>query len=198
MYAYIEGTIEQITEAGIVLDHDGIGYEIGMSSSDLAALSGRREPLRIYTYFQVSENGVSLFGFLDRKEKELFLLLISVNGVGPKAAIAILGTLSVEALTFAILEEDVKSLTAAPGIGAKTAKRILLDLRDKIDAEEAIEAHLDAGGAETGLPSAQNDAREALIALGYSAVDVRGAFSKMTIPEEATAEDLIRAALKEL
>ena len=195
MFAYIEGTVDQITEQGIVLDHQGMGYELVMPASDLGRLSGRRDMLRVYTYFQASENGVFLYGFLSREAKELFLLLTSVNSVGPKAAISILGTLSAEDLRFAIIGEDVKALSAAPGVGSKIAKRIILDLKDKIDTAEAIEARFEGGSGE---PSEKRDATEALVALGYSSSEVLHAFSQMEISEDMTAEVLIREALKHL
>ena len=196
MYAYIEGTIDEITETQLILDHDGIGYELTMSQSDLSRLAGRRERMRIHTYYQVSENGVALYGFLTKEAKELFLLLVTVNGVGPKAAIAILGTLSAEDLRFAIIGEDVKAISAAPGVGPKTAKRIILDLKDKIDFVETVESHVNSGGqAEL---SAKNDAMAALVALGYSSSDAVRVFADMEITEDMQADDLIRIALRKL
>ena len=196
MYAYIEGTIDEITETQLILDHDGIGYELTMSQSDLSRLAGRRERMRIHTYYQVSENGVALYGFLTKEAKELFLLLVTVNGVGPKAAIAILGTLSAEDLRFAIIGEDVKAISAAPGVGPKTAKRIILDLKDKIDFVETVESHVNSGGQAE--PSAKNDAMAALVALGYSSSDAVRVFADMEITEDMQADDLIRIALREL
>ena len=197
MYAYIEGILEEENENAIVLDTGGIGYEIYMPLYELQRLSGKRgDSVRIYTYFQVSENGIALYGFLNKTRKELFLKLITVNGVGPKAAIAILGTLSEEDLRFAILAEDEKALTRAPGIGAKTAKRIILDLKDKIDFVEAVEGKLDSGMAASLPPSAKNDAIEALVALGYSSSDALRAFSGMEITDDMSVEQLIKAALK--
>ena len=196
MYAYIEGTIDEITETQLILDHDGIGYELLMPQSDLSRLTGHRERMRIYTYYQVSENGVALYGFLTKESKELFLLLVTVNGVGPKAAIAILGTLSAEDLRFAIIGEDVKAISAAPGVGPKTAKRIILDLKDKIDFVEAVESHLDSGAQADA--SAKNDAMAALVALGYSSSDAVRVFADMEITEDMQADDLIRIALRKL
>lgn len=197
MYAYIEGTIDEITETQLILDHNGIGYELIMPQSDLSRLAGRRERMRIYTYYQVSENGVALYGFLTKESKELFLLLVTVNGVGPKAAIAILGTLSAEDLRFAIIGEDVKAISAAPGVGPKTAKRIILDLKDKIDFVDAVESHINSNNNQAE-PSAKNDAMAALVALGYSSSDAVRVFADMEVTAEMQAEDLIRAALKKL
>ena len=196
MYAYIEGTVDEIRESSLILDHDGIGYEIVMPGSDLAVLSGRKNRLRVYVYYHVTENQVALYGFLSKEAKELFLLLVSVNGVGPKAAIAVLGTLSGERLRFAIIGEDVKAISAAPGIGPKTAKRIILDLKDKVsvvDPEESISAI----ETTTQSVSAKNDAIAALVSLGYSSTDAVRVFSEIDT-EGKEAEDLIREALKKL
>ena len=156
MFAYIEGTIEEITAESVVLDHEGIGYQIYLPISDLERLVRGTHNVRIYTHFQVSENGVALFGFLSKEEKETFELLLTVNGVGPKAGLAVMGSLTFDELRFAILSEDAKTIAKAPGIGPKSAKRIILDLKDKIDMEDAIEARLDMGGGIVAEPSVKN------------------------------------------
>lgn len=197
MYAYIEGIIDEVTESHLVLDHEGIGYELLMPASDLSALSGKREGrIRIYTWFSASENGIFLYGFLEKEEKELFNLLITVNGVGPKAALSILGTLSCEQLRFAIAGEDAKTISTAPGIGPKTARRIILDLKDKIDFVAAIEEHIASPGS-LGSP-VRADAIEALVALGYSSAEALKALSGIEVSESETTEELIRLALREL
>lgn len=192
MFAYIEGTVEEIGAEEIVLDHDGIGYAIAMPVSDLERLVRGTHNVRIYTHFQVSENGVGLFGFLSKEEKETFELLLSVNGVGPKAGLGIMGTLSFDDLRFAILSEDAKTIATAPGIGPKTAKRIILDLKDKIDFEETVNTHLDMGAAALS-PSVKNDTVAALVALGYSGAEALRAYNEI---ENADALDT-DAALKE-
>lgn len=197
MYAYLEGKIEYTTENALVLDVGGVGYEIYMPTTSLTTLSKRGEVVRVYTYFQVSENAIGLYGFLSREDKELFILLISVNGVGPKAAMAILGTLTSDDLRFAILAEDEKAISRAPGVGPKSARRIILDLKDKIDAEQTIQSTL--SGAQTLEESSQrNDAVMALVALGYSSSDALRALSDVDIDNNSSTEDMIREALKRL
>ncbi len=196
MYAYIEGVVDEVLEAALILDHDGIGYEILMPASDLGELVGRRDHIRIYTIFSATENGVFLYGFLNKEEKELFSLLISVNGVGPKAAISILGTLSCEQLRFAIAGEDAKTISQAPGIGPKSARRIILDLKDKIDFTLAVEEHVSSSSAVGG--SVRGDAIEALVALGYSSSEAFKALSDVELTDDTTAEELIRIALRNL
>ena len=198
MYAYIEVTVEQVSENGIILDHDGMGYEITMPQSDISRLDNRTERIRIYTYFQATESGLLLCGFLSKEDKELFLLLISVSGVGPKAALALLGTHSAESLRFAIVGEDEKTLSMAPGIGKKTARRIILELKDRIDPMQTVEEHLDRGGVVAVESSERSDALAALVALGYSSSEVLSVFSKLSMDEKSLAEDWIREALKEL
>ncbi len=193
MFAYIEGTIEEITVDSVVLDHEGIGYQIFLPVSDLERLVRGTHNVRIHTHFQVSETGVALFGFLSREEKEMFLLLLSVNGVGPKAALSVMGSLTLDELRFAILSEDSKTISKAPGIGPKSAKRIILDLKDKIDMEEAVGIRLDAGAAEIGNAGVKNDTIAALVALGYSGTEALRAYNEI---ENADALDT-DAALKE-
>jgi Holliday junction DNA helicase RuvA len=152
---------------------------------------------RLYTYFQVSENGIGLYGFLQYEDKKFFEKLISVNGVGPKAGLAILGTLSVSDLKFAILGEDEKAITKAPGVGPKLAKRIILDLKDKVDLAEAYEDRMN-GGNNDHITSVKNDVMMALTALGYSSSDALKALSLVEITEDITEEELLKATLRKM
>ena len=197
MYAYIEGKIDEICEASIILDHNGMGYEIFMPQSDLNLLSVNQN-MRVHTQFQVSENAVTLYGFMEKEEKDLFRKLTSVNGVGPKAAIAILGSLSVKELRFAILDEDVKSLSLAPGVGAKTAKRIILDLKDKIEYNPVSEEDATLLAQRDSFPQVKQDAMAALMALGYTSQEVASVFSELSVQEDSSVEELIRDALKRM
>lgn len=197
MYAYLEGQIDYYTDNILVLDVGGVGYEINMPTPAISTIAKRGEVVRVYTYFHVSENGIGLYGFLNREDKELFLMLISVNGVGPKAAMAILGSLSSDDLRFAILAEDEKAISKAPGIGPKSARRIILDLKDKIDVVSAVESRLSGGDIPTES-SERNDAVMALVALGYSSSEALKALSGIDEKESMTSEDMIREALKRL
>lgn len=197
MYAYIEGTIAFLEEDRVVLDAGGIGYEIMVGQRDLVAMDAVGSRVRLYTYFQVSENGIGLYGFLQYEDKKFFEKLISVNGVGPKAGLAILGTLSVNDLKFAILGEDEKAITKAPGVGPKLAKRIILDLKDKVDLAEAYEDRMN-GGNNDHLTSVKNDVMMALTALGYSSSDALKALSLVEITEDITEEELLKATLRKM
>lgn len=196
MFSYIQGRVEEINPEGIVLDHDGIGYEIGLPQSSLSRLR-RQMQLRVYTYLQVRDDGLSLFGFLKREDLDLFKLLIGVGGIGPKGALSILGVLSVDQLRFAIAAGDDKTIAQAPGIGKKTAQRVILDLRDKIDFTQTLEAQLDSRASDSSSDDIRGEAILALNALGYSSAEALQAIRDLDI-SSMSVEDLIRAGLKEL
>lgn len=139
MYSYIKGTLEEISEDQIVVENHGIGYNIRISARMLDVLPTRGEEIKIYTYLYVKEDAFSLFGFPSRDELEMFKLLINVSGIGPKGGLAVLSVLSANDLRYAIVAEDVKTISKAPGVGSKTAKRLIIELKDKIDLEEVIE-----------------------------------------------------------
>lgn len=196
MFSYIQGRVEEINPEGIVLDHDGIGYEIGLPQSSLSQLR-RQMQLRVYTYLQVRDDGFFLFGFLKREDLDLFKLLIGVGGIGPKGALSILGVLSVDQLRFAIAAGDDKTIAQAPGIGKKTAQRVILDLRDKIDFTQTLEAQLDSKASDSSSDDIRGEAILALNALGYSSAEALQAIRDLDI-SSMSVEDLIRAGLKEL
>ena len=160
------------------------------------------ESVKIYTYFSVREDGMSLFGFLSRQDLAMFKQLIGVNGIGPKSALGILSALRPDVLRMAVASGDAKTISRAPGVGPKTAQRIILDLKDKIRPEDVL-----AGGLEeslavpeeiSGVGQAGKEAVEALTALGYSAAEAAGAVKKVKITEEMTAEDVLKGALRHL
>ena len=198
MIAYIRGTLAYIEpeESIAVLETGGIGYRILMSGRDLDLLPAAGEELRLYTYLQVREDAFVLFGFFTREDRKLFQQLLSVNGIGPKAA------LSADDLRFAVLADDAKAIAKAPGIGLKTAQKLILELKDKLSLEEAFEARLEnsqakaAAGAAPDLSEARNEAVEALTALGYSASDSLKAVRKVEAADGMNVEDILKAALK--
>ena len=199
MYAYIEGIVEEVTEKNAVIDNQGIGYEIYMPSTSLSKLI-HHENIKIYTYYSSTDNGTFLYGFLTKEEKRLFLLLISVSGVGPKGAMAILSVLSPEDLTYAIIGENVKAITAANGIGTKAAQKIIVELKDKLDLFETIENSLAKGQAlnDSSAGSMKNNVLSGLTALGFSSGDAIKALNEVEIDENTTEETLLKAALLKL
>lgn len=141
--SYIRGPLEEKREDSVVVEAGNIGYRIFIPSSVLGELPGLGEEVKIYTYFSVREDGMSLFGFLSRQDLEMFRQLIGVNGVGPKSALGILSALKPDVLRLAVISGDAKAISKAPGVGAKTAQRIILDLKDKIKAEDVLFAGAD-------------------------------------------------------
>ena len=199
MYAYIKGSLEEIGTDRIVLDNNGIGYEIYVPRTLIDRLPSRGEIIKIHTFLHVREDIFALFGFLSRDDLELFQMLISVSGIGPKGGLAILSVLSADDLRFAIASEDANAIAKAPGIGKKTAQKVVIELKDKIHLEDALE-HLaeESGGIPSDITGQRQEAMEALIALGYSASDAASVLSGVTISEETDTESVLKEALKQL
>ena len=198
MYSYIKGTLEEISEDLIVVENNGIGYNIRIPASALDFLPPRGEEIKVYTYLYVREDIFSLFGFLSRDDLTLFKLLINVNGIGPKGGLALLSTLSANDIRFAIVSEDVKSISKAPGVGAKTAKRMIIELKDKIHLEDAIETTEELIPQGQGNNQVRREAMEALVALGYSSSDAAKVLSAIDISEDADVETVLKTALKNM
>lgn len=206
MYAYIKGTLEEIGEEAVVVEAGGIGYNIRVSTATAQLLPGVGNEVKIYTYTLVREDTFNLFGFLTRDDLEIFRKLITVSGIGPKGGLAILSVMSADDLRFAVMAGDAKTIARAPGIGAKTAERVILELRDKISLEDTLKGlgapdSVAAGGA-VGVQGGDNlmkrEAIEALVALGYSASDATAAVKKVEITEDATSETILKLALKHM
>ncbi|MBP3476568.1 MAG: Holliday junction branch migration protein RuvA [Lachnospiraceae bacterium] len=207
MYAYLKGTLEEVTEDNIVIEVGGIGYNVKVSTTTADLLPGFGNEVKIYTYTLVREDALSLYGFLTRDDLEIFKKLITVNGIGPKGGLAILSVMSADALRFAIMAGDAKSIAKAPGVGAKTAERVILDLRDKISLEDTLKilaseadtrnTKAGAGAEGAALDNVmKKEAIEALVALGYSASDATAAVKKVEINEKTTVESILKLALK--
>lgn len=194
MYSYIEGIVAEIGTDTIVLDNNGIGYEIQIPIRDLTGLPHTGSTLKLHTYYQVSENAVALYGFIKKEEKELFLKLITVSGIGPKGALSLLSTLSVEDIQMAILSDDEKAIARAPGIGAKTAKRLILELKDKVSLSiENAYSSESLVESETGV---RQDAVMALTTLGYSYSQAATAVRKVS--GDLGVEEILKEALKHI
>ena len=204
MIAYIKGALAYTEpEEGVaVLESGGIGYRILLSGRDLDLLPPVGEELRLYTHLQVREDAFVLFGFFTKEDRKLFQQLLGVNGIGPKAALGVLTALSADDLRFAVLADDAKAIAKAPGIGIKTAQKLILELKDKLSLEEAFEARLEnhqtkaAAGTASDLSEARNEAVEALTALGYSASESLKAVRKVEAADGMSVEDILKAALK--
>jgi Holliday junction DNA helicase RuvA len=201
MIAYIKGEIADITEDNLVLEANSIGYNIKISSGTAGMLPGIGEEVKIYTYTCVREDAFLLYGFLTKDDLDIFKKLITVNGIGPKGGLAILSVMSADSLRFAIISGDVKEISKAPGIGKKTAERVILDLRDKVSIEDTFVNKGMGGelsGASSGDTSSKNEAIEALTALGYSASEALKAVKQIAVTEDMDTEDILKLALKKI
>ena len=201
MYAYIKGELTEILEDRIVVEAGGVGYEILVPATVFDELPMVGDECKIYTYYHVREDVRALCGFLSPSDKRVFQQLLTVNGVGPKAALDILSALSPEDLQFAILSEDVKTISRAKGIGLKTAKKLILELKDKISLEETFEENLarkQTKKAKEEEHSVTNDAVEALTALGYSPTEAAKAVRAVGATEDMDVEAVLKAALKKM
>lgn len=200
MISYVKGALAEKSGDRIVVEAGPVGLGIYVPLSVLEVLPPLGEEVKIYTYLQVREDDLSLYGFLNRQDLDMFRRLIGVNGIGPKGALGILSALSPDDLRLAILTGDAKAISKAPGVGAKTAQRIILDLKDKVSAEEMLASVADTE-ARTSAPLMQEAGREAataLVALGYSNLEASKAVKNVQITEDMDAEAVLRASLKYL
>ena len=198
MYAFIEGEVCEKLNGSLVLLASGVGWQLNCSNNTLQAAPPVGEKMRCYTYLSVREDAMELFGFATREEKEMFLQLTSVSGIGPKTALGVLGAMPLRDLNLAILLGDVNALSRAPGIGKKTAQRITLELKDKISQADVSAAAAPSQGAVSAAAlssDAVTEAIEALIALGYSSTEARNAISQIK-DQTDKPEELIRLALR--
>ena len=201
MISYIKGELTEVFEDTVVVETNGIGYNIRVPGSVLDRLPSVGSSVRIYTYLYVKEDAMNLFGFLNRDDLSVFKLLLNVSGIGPKGALAILSTIGPDDLRFAVLSEDVKTISSAPGIGAKTAKRLIIELKDKLKLAEVFEtalANKEKASSENDVLLARNEAVEALVALGYASAQVMKAVQQVENAEEKDSEQILKEALKKL
>lgn len=197
MIAFVKGTLDSVEEASVLVDCSGVGYRVFTPINEELLRVGVGNPVKFYTYLSVREDAQTLFGFLQRSTLDLFKQLINVNGVGPKFALGILSYLTEEEAVFAIASEDVKALSKVPGIGAKTAARIILDLKDKVSVGGGSPKEF-AGTVVTARDnSVTSETVMALTALGYSQSEALAAVSKIITPE-MTTEEALRLSLKQL
>lgn len=200
MIQFIRGTLVSIEDDRVVVDVNGVGYGIFMSVQAMSLLPQAGSEVKIHTYLNVKEDAMQLFGFLTRDDLMIFRLLIGVNGIGPKGGQAILSVLSPDNLRFAVLSGDVKAISAAPGIGKKTAEKLILELKDKLKIEDALEHSVSdgelLGRAAEGTDHIQSEAVQALVALGYGSTEALKAVKAVPLEEGADVESVLKAALK--
>lgn len=198
MIAFLKGVLAGKTANCAYIDVQGVGYAVGMSQGALAKLPAVGQAVQVHTYLQVSDNGIALYGFLTLEEKALFERLIGVSGVGPKVALAALSSFTPEALVAAVQAQDVAAVQKIPGVGKKTASRIILELKGSFD--QGLASLFDISGAPSSAAAAAAErlkgAREALLALGFASAEAEVALKGA--PEDADENALIKYALKRL
>lgn len=196
MYAYIKGTLEEKSTDSIVVETAGIGYKIYVSEHTMAKLGEIGEKVKIYTYYHVREDNISLYGFMSNEELKMFELLLQVSGIGAKTAIAMLSNITPSKFALAIISNDLKTLTKIPGIGNKSAQRMVLELKDKLKTQTAIEDDEEETTPNDNSESI-NEAGQALQILGYNKSEISKVFDKFDTQNLST-EELIKEALKRL
>jgi len=203
LISYIKGPLTEVWEDTIVVETGGMGWNIHVPLTVLEALPRIGKEVRIYTSLQVREDAMTLYGFLNRQDLKMFVQLLGVSGIGPKAGLGILSAMRPDDLRMAIISGDAKAISKAPGIGPKTAQRVILDLKDRIRMEDVLPENLSSSGlsaasAAGGMEGAGKEAMEALVALGYSMTEAAKAVRQITVTETMTTEDVLKASLKHL
>ena len=202
MISYIKGKLTEILDDIIVVENQGIGYEIHVPLSLLDELPKLGEEVKIFTYFLGREDAMSLYGFFHRQDLSMFQKLLGVTGIGPKGALAMLSALRPDALRVAIFTGDAKALSKAPGVGMKTAQRVILELKDRIDPDEVLTAtsnETDSARVDVSdMFSAAREAADALVALGYGAADASRAVKQVEVSSDMTSEDILKKSLRYL
>ena len=198
MSAYIKGEIIDISEDNLVLECNNIGYNIRIPLSVAQRLPGIGATVKIYTYTSVREDAFNLFGFLSKDDLEIYKKLIAVNGIGPKGALSILSAMSADDLRFAILSGDAAAIAKAQGVGKKSAERIILELRDKVQfmGSTATDLEVLTSSDTTAETNAKNEAIEAMTSLGYSPSDALRAVRQVELTEDMDAGTILKQALK--
>lgn len=201
MIAYVKGILTDISDDTVIVETGGIGVRICVPTSVISSLPHIGEEVMIYTYFKVSEDAMTLYGFNSKKDMDMFASLISISGIGPKGALSILSTMSPDELRIAILSSDDKAISRSPGIGSKTAQRIIIDLKDKISDKDIISMDTsNLSAISSGLDDMTSEAIEALISLGYSSHIAMRAVREVSSDSDNDndAQKILKAALKKL
>lgn len=204
MIGFVKGTVDFIEENLVVIDCAGVGYNVNVPAGVTGTLGGTGTEAKLYTYMSVHEDNISLYGFLSRDDLNIFRELIKVSGIGPKGALGILSSMTADDIRFAVLSGDEKAFSRAPGVGKKTAGKIVLELKDKISMEDALEASFeksvskDSGSEVKGheFEEIRSEAVQALQALGYSPSEALKAVRKCPVNEDTDVSRLIKESLK--
>lgn len=200
MISYVRGRLADLDENIVVIENNGIGYGVNSSMNTIRQLPAIGSEVKLNTKLIPKEDSLTLYGFYDKEELKMFELLLSVSGIGPKGALSILSSMTVSDIQFAVAGSDSKAFAAVSGVGKKTAERVIIDLKDKVDIVGAFEAKISAGVSKQASISTtvKEEVLEALVALGYSPSNAARALDKMTITESTTTEQLLSDTLKQM
>lgn len=201
MLSYIIGEVAEILQDTVVIENNGMGYNVKTSAMTIDNMPPAGELVKVYTYLHVREDAIQIFGFLSKDELEVFKLLLNVNGIGPKGALGILSAISTDDLRFAVLSEDVNLIKSCPGVGAKTAQRLIIELKDKLRLEDAFEMAVNNNVKKAVCDNSvivMNEAVEALVSLGYGSKDAINAVKKVEDIQNKSSEQILKEALKTL
>ena len=198
MISYLKGELAGAGEGMAVVDVGGMGFRVFITDRDQADLPAVGEPVQLYTYLSVREDAIWLYGFLSEEDRQVFRQLLTVSGVGPKAALGILSALSANDLRFAVFSDDVKAISKAPGVGLKTAKKLILELKDRLKLEDAIPGggNMDEEAGSHAQDADVTEAVEALVTLGYSSSEALRAVKRVKMAGDMKTEDILGEALK--
>ena len=194
MFAYIKGSLEMKSSGYIVIDINGLGYKVFMSQNNIDTIGELHNIIKVFTYVKVKEDDISIYGFKTQEELKMFELLISVSGVGAKSALVMLSCIEPSDFAIAVISNDIKVLTKVPGIGNKSAQRIILELKDKLKEEQLEEKLKDSSKKTKDNSENINEAISGLMVLGYSKKDIEKAFEHLDI-DNLSIEDLIKKGL---
>ncbi|MDD3139771.1 MAG: Holliday junction branch migration protein RuvA [Lachnospiraceae bacterium] len=200
MISFIRGELVSIDSEKVMVDVQGVGYGIYMPQQAMSMLPQVGEEVKIHTFLNVREDAMQLFGFLTRDDLKIFKLVISVSGIGPKGGLNILSQMSPDDLRFAVLAGDAKAISTAPGIGKKTAEKLIIELKDKLDIKDvltkgSLDKEINPNGGVSGV---QSEAIQALTALGYSSTESLKAVKKVAMDDSITVEMVLKQALKNM
>lgn len=198
MISFVKGILSEVFEDIIVIENNGVGFEIRVPLSVINYLPNTGEEIKVYTYMHVREDEMSLFGFLSRDDMNVFKQLITVSGIGPKGALAILSTISADDLRYAVISDDAKSISAAPGIGIKTAQKLIIELKGKLGDMTFKNNDIPDFLKQSDMSDARSEAIAALVSLGYSNAEAVSAVKLAEYKEGMDAEDILKASLKHL
>lgn len=201
MLSYVRGELVAIEEDKVIVDVNGVGFGVFMPAQSMNYLPMIGEEVKLHTYMNVREDAIQLYGFLTRDDLKVFKLVIGVSGIGPKGGLSILSQMSPDDLRFAVMANDAKSIAKAPGIGKKTAEKLIIELKDKLDIEDVLNKNVEDADVISSVHASnevQAEAVQALVALGYGSTEATKAVKKVPIDDETTVEELLKLALKNI